>query len=711
MSHHRSRFARFFTLFLFFVVTGVFVFGEPAAALFENNPAGGAGIGMPMMMTGSLVEMANNGYKNIVSQITRAGVVAFFNALQNFAGTLAYDAANYIASGGKGQDAVYYKKGFGNYLKDVASDAAGEFIGGLSDSDFFRKAGFDLCKPRDPRLMINLQVNLGNFFPGQQGQFSRPKPRCDYQEIVKNYSALYQTMSNEDAYKNASISLSTEQSDIGTMAQIFTTYQQQITSKIDGASKTRTEGQGYKDIQGYVSGYTKTPSQVVKETTNEQVIRKPGQTELAQTGAILTNAFKEGPIQLAVYTASVFLNTLTSKFMKRIFEKGLGPITFTAVNVNGVDTVVTAGKTDARSANIDLRTPNLQKVATFEVMAELIACPQPPTPRGLWNCTIDQPFAQAIQTQGDQGGFTIGEALAKDLLHKTWKLIPSDAAHVKDNQSLDCFLQNYCASNLQKLRLNRILPVGFEFAANSEANKERCASAQGCVTLQEVVDGFTDCNDKGELDREHPWCHLIDSNWVITSVPQQCLTSGYSETLLSNSIDQRKEECQDVQSCLKRNNKGQCVGGYGYCLADKTVYRFTADECPVQYASCRVYQNRAGEQVSYLRNTLDYAQCTADNVGCLWYATERNATSTEWIGTTSTGPRVYFDKTLVPCDAANEGCTKLHQMNVGQSALNLLLNSSFEKFAPNSTTLLADWKTDIELTVPKVQAGTPALDG
>jgi predicted kinase len=44
----------------------------------------------------------------ILTQLVRAGTVALFNAAQTFLGQLAYDAANYIATGGKGQGPLSY---------------------------------------------------------------------------------------------------------------------------------------------------------------------------------------------------------------------------------------------------------------------------------------------------------------------------------------------------------------------------------------------------------------------------------------------------------------------------------------------------------------------------------------------------------------------------------------------------------------------------
>ncbi len=682
----------------------------------RNAPGAGGGGGIPVAVLADAPALAQGTYDNILTEITRAGVVAFFNALQVFFGQIAYDAASYIASGGKGQEAMYYKKGFGQYLQDVASDSAGEFIGSLSqDGDFFKKIGYDLCRPTDPRKLLRIQVGLGQFFPGLQGKFTRPRPKCNFQQVVENYNTLYQTMSNSEVLSNIELSLNQSSNDLGVSATIFGRSAASVRLKTDQAALARGEGQGFKAVTDIVSGNVKTPGQVVAEATKEEVIRRPGQNQIAATGAILNNAFRQGPIQLATYTASVFVNTLASKMLKRIFEKGLGAFDFsdlaTKPDVTSPDSIVTGGKTDARNANIDLRTPNLQKVTQFEVMSEFVACP--PTKRGPWNCTVDQALAQAIQTRSDQGGFTVKEALTRNLLHADWRLIP--ATQNRENQDPLCYTYGYCVGNLEKLRLMRILSVGFEFAANATENISRCTSASGCITLGEVVQNFANCNTAGTRDSSHPWCHLIDPNWVITSMPQQCVLSGYDDTLLSGSLARRTEQCQDVQTCLKRNDNGDCVGGYGYCMAEKTVYRFDADECPARAASCRNYTSRAGQQVALLRNTLDYAQCSTDNAGCLWYATQRDPSGDRvdnWIGTTTTGPRVYFDKTLEVCAASDEGCTQLRQVSLGVSALNLLINPSFERLSTAAGASSLDaWRSSTPFVPPTSPTGTVAMFG
>ncbi len=667
----------------------------------EENPAGGTGAGAPMMVTGSLVDAANGAYKNVINQITRTMVVALFNAVQSFLGQMAYDAANYIASGGKGQDAQFFKKGFAGYLGDVASDAMGEFIGSLSTDDFFKKLGYNLCQPTDPRALLKIQLSLSDFFPGLQSKFSRPKPKCDFQQVVKNYDKLYQTMSNSEVFDNVGFSLNTNSSEVGTSVGIMNLINVKVATKIDTATLMRNEGKGFKPAENLISGAVKTPATVIESETKGAVAEGRESNRL-MVGTIMSNAFKSGPIQIVKYTASIFLNTLASKLLKRVFEKGLGAFDFSDLEktkaISGPDSVVTAGKNDARNANIDLRTPNLQKTGEYDVLPELAACPG--ASRGTWNCTLDLPLVTAIQTRGDQGGITVAEALKGDLLHGKWQLIPSDTLHAKENQDPDCYNKNYCASNLQKLRIQRILPVGFEFAANSEENKRRCTSQEGCVTLDEVVKGFSNSTS--------PWYHLIDGNWVITIPPQQCVLQGFGDSLLSDRLDQRREECRDIQTCLSRNNKGECEGGYGYCVAERTAYRFSADECPAEQASCRSYTGRDDASASYLRNTIDYGICGTDNVGCLWYATERSTTGT-WLGDVAKGARMYFDKTLESCAAGNDGCTKLLQMEVGKSSLNLIANSSFEKPGTVQPPVLDAWLGNMAITAQAVDM--PAYDG
>ena len=588
-----------------------------------------------VVVTDDLGRRVNQVLEEIFQALSQAAVVAFFNAARTFAGQIAYDAANYLASGGTGQGALAFKDGFGAYLENVGEDAAGEFIGSLSD-DFFENAGFDLCRPPNPRNLLNLQLSLstnipgiGNLCPEGADCVSRPRPRCDFQEIVQNYENVYTTLSNAEITDFVSASFSPNASELGASASILGRFNIDIDKEIRKATLEREEGDGYKPVEGKVKEDVKTPAKTVQKEVEAQLVDKPKTDESNAFLATMSTAFEQGFVQLASYTASMFLNTLTNKLVQRIMEKGiLGAFDFggpAAVTFIGPDSISVRGKTDARKANIDLKNVSLVRVSNIEMTGELIACPEN---RGLWNCAADENLAQLIQGKTDEGSKTIRKAIADGNLKADWELIPT--SDVIRNQSRNCFKEAYCAGNLQKLRALRILPVGLEFAANSQENINRCAGSSRCATLGEVVESFANCNEEGKRDADHPWCNLVDPNWIITSFEQQCNLSGYGDALISSRLSSRREECQDIRTCLQRNDEGECIGGFGQCLAEKTVYRFGANECPAQFASCRSYVSRSGQGASFLRYTIDSGVCNAQNVGCLGYATVRNL-DRDWV--------------------------------------------------------------------------------
>lgn len=616
--------------------------------------------------------------EKIGTKILTAGVTIFYNALQKFTSRIAYDAANYIANGGKGQSALVFKKGPGAYLKDVAGDAAGQVLGDISDLSFFRQAGLNLCAPPNPQQLLQLQLSIGSQFPGLQAGNFDLQPRCDFQQVIQNYRNLYTTLSNTEIYDYVTDGISFGGSDLGVSLTVLGRANSLINEQVGTASEDRKETGAFRNLEDIVSGNVRTPAAVIQSTFDQSVVKDPKSGELVKQQGIIANAYKAGAAQLGIYTASVFINTLSSKVLNKVMQKGLIKGLVDAfkggdkkgTGVNTPDAAFVKNAVDTRLANIDLRDVNLLRNSDIEILSDLYSCPD--EGRNIWNCAMDESLAQVVSGQGDEGNLTIGKAIEEGLMKPDWTLIPVTQA--KDNQDRLCYTRAYCAGNLAKLRAMRIIPVGFEFAANSPENVARCQSG-ACVTLKEVVDGFSQCNDQGMRDSQHPWCKLVDSNWVLTSFPQQCRLSGYGDTLISSrTAPERREECRDVQTCLQRDEKGQCVGGYGYCVAEKTTYRFNSTQCLERNASCRSYTTRAGLAVSYLRNTVDGSVCTSDNVGCQGYFNQLNADGT-W---NTSGTKFYADKTLTACASGEEGCTKLLAAEIGGTALNLLQNASFE---------------------------------
>ncbi|MFA6429208.1 MAG: hypothetical protein WCV84_01790 [Patescibacteria group bacterium] len=645
-----------------------------------NPPVTPQAPGMPVAVVANVPAQVDGIWKNVAFQLGSAVIVGFLNAVQVFAGQIAYDAAMYVASGGKGKEPMFFEKGW-DYWKDVAGSAGGEFIGTLSDRSFFKDIGFNLCQPSDPRTLLRVQLGLGNLLSttprsptGIDGP--RPKPRCEFKDIVNNYQNVYTSLSNWENYDNINNYFNMNSNELGVSLNIMNQFQRKLATKLDEETLNRMEGKGIKAVTDMVSGRVKTPSTIVNDQMSQYLVKYPDASQRDRFNNLVNNVSHLSVYSLVGATLSIFLNTLTSQFMKKIFEDGLISNLFHKKGV-GVsvsldpDAVNQIGTEDIRDANVSLRNPVLFQETNLELIAEMSVCPQ--EGRGTWNCVMDQAMSQALRSEGADGKITIAEAMERGYLHEDWRLIPSTM--FRENQDTNCYTYGYCINNLRKMRLLRILPVGLEFAADAKANVERCNSTGGCVTLKEVVAGFSK-----PCTPENPWCKLVDPNWLITSFPQKCNLNGYGDTLMSRQLNVRRQECSDVQTCLKRNDRGECIGGYGYCLAERTVYRFDADECPERYASCRTYGQRNGEPVSYLKNTLDYANCSADNVGCLRYATRRSPTGQEnaWAMTTTGGEDMYFDKTLETCPSTADGCTKVALGELGLSGLNLLVNPSFE---------------------------------
>nr|MBP7134055.1 hypothetical protein [Patescibacteria group bacterium] len=703
---HPSLFKRFARVFIlgFTIVCLGFGTAVPATQAFL-----GVGDVGTVNVNSDLPRTVSEQGSRVWSGLASAAIGSLFNALQLFLGQIAYDAADYIASGGNGQSALFYRKGFLGYLKDVGGAAVGDFVGSLSDSSFFHGIGLNLCQPTNPDVLKNLVQTLGQLgqqsFPtpnipsmgalGVSGRFDRPRPRCQLQQITQNYSNLYQTMTNGEVLRSVEAAFDSQVNELGTISTIYNRFLDNVQTSLQTASSDRREGQGFSSVTDLISGNIRTPASVINSATNDFLVKQPSANQTAIVGALLNNAMTLGATQLLSYTASIFVNTLVSKLMKNIFEKGIfkayGLRTW-STGTNSIDSIAIYGKTDSRNANINLKDISFFKQVSFDALADLQACPDG-VARGPWNCTIDQSLATAIAARTDKASISIRSGIENGYLHGDWQLIPE--SNTRLNTDPTCYSTAYCTGNIKKLRSLRILPAGFEFAANGEANMEMCRQGK-CATLKEVVDGFLDCNEEGMLDAAHPWCHLIDPNWVIASVPQQCALQGFGDTLLSDKTPIRSEQCADVQTCLRRDDQGNCIGGYGYCMAERTAYRFQADSCSAEYASCRTYTTRSSQNTSLIRYSLDRGQCSADNVGCLWYASQRLATpgrNDDWLATTSTGPRVYFNKNVETCAASEEGCTKLYAATAGVSALNLLINGSFERRDQASSTLQS-WVVD-----------------
>lgn len=692
----RERFRRFAKTLLLLGLGFVLAanLGMPLTAQAQTSPEETSvvipGAGYPVAITGNIYEEISKKFKGFFNTLTVGGITALMNAFQVFSQRIAYDTAQRILTGDAGQYPLFWEDGYGDYLEKVGQDVGNQFISSIN-TEVFQQYGFDLCTPIDP-FKAQLSLSLGQFAPP-----AMLKATCTAAQIGAAYDQVYGSLSDEDALKYVGAQFDAKANQLNVGIALHNNYLDIKTDAIRAAQLDRDETDGLKYVQDFISGRIKTPAQTVKDTFSEaNILKQKKETSNLTFSALAGNAFEIGFTQLAVITTATFVNTLAAGLIEKIFDGFTGgTVDVAELDLASPQAVGNRNVARAQLLFADLLTPNLITSEQRDFVTELSTCPEP---RGLFSCAMDDSFAAALRTVGETGAYTVGRASHVILngqppsnpafLHKDWELIPE--SDVKENTDSTCYQRAYCATNLAKLRYARILPAGWEMAANSAFNKKRDGKY---VTLEEVIRGFNVCNDEGKADASHPWCKLIDPNWVLSAPPFQCRVKGAGDTVVPGTAI-RLEECADAVSCLGRDDNGKCTQGYGFCVAEKPVWRFPADACSERFASCRTYTDRSGQRLSYLRNTIDYGSCSADNVGCMWYATERDASSGSqevWAGDAVSGTRLYMDATAQPCSASADGCTKLHEVRLGSSALNLVQNGSFEQLVQDDETNLVGW--------------------
>ena len=656
------------TVLVFFILTqvfgGVFFYVKPAMAqLVVTDP-----------VTGAQTTIKNiKDFLKIL--VINAGTMALINAASRFAQKIAYDLAVGIASGGKGQMPLFSTDGWGDYMKNAGLDAAGEFIGSFGDM-----VGVNFCAPPNPRVGLNLQLSLGSIYSGEL-----PAPTCKWSEISSNWDSFVSEVQSEDFLREmaSQFRVSYEAgTDLDLAMTGFIGAFDASTKAEKSALEERREGQGFKAVEEFISGKVKTPAEVVREASLG-IVKDPKMAE-EQKQAMMSQALAQGGTQILTMFASTFVSTLLSKTMDLIFKKGMVSLADLFPKSDSTTSEGTAwgGRRAAELAFADLLVPQIKEGGTYDVLTDFIVCPD--KFKGVNNCVMDGNFEAAVRRAQTGEPLTVGEAIDEGLLHGEWPLFPpSNAAK---NQDPYCYTYGYCYSNLVKLRKARIIPIGWEIAAQSQTSTEP-------VSLKEVVDKFRDCNytdpayPEGKADAEHKYCHLIDPDWILKAPLGQCRARVYGPLLQTAENSFRQEVCVDTPTCIAEDNQGNCAGGWGYCTREKNIWRLDGDQCDAQYDTCRALTRRDGQNVAYTINTIDYGPpCNADDIGCRWYSKRESKVGDIWqwqdvLTSTTAGPmrndRIFFNKNIAQCD--EPGCNEFLR-TTADTRLNLVANSSFENF-------------------------------
>jgi hypothetical protein len=621
----------------------------------------------------SIVASVPDTVKTVLDKVFEGLKVAAVNVASTAVGyalrKISYDAAVWIASGGKGQGALVYSKGFGDYIKDVGNDAAGKAIDALS-----KQYGVNLCRIPDPKIDLAFRTSLRLSYTATTAP---PKPSCTLTDFYNNNLTQQSWLSRFNTAEksitqqfNETLNFDVTQGDLGIALSAKANIDNKIQASVDAAAQERQEGQGVKALTDPVSGRIKTPAAAVGQQLKDNGPSKQVDRSSNQIETIIAS----GNWQLLPGAlANFFLNTLAGTVIKNFQTQGILPFGICVgdvggadcQNANGVSGFDSApggqftGRQAAEALFSDFLTVRITQVNQYDILSQLSTCPD--SGATTYNCRADSGLVQAAQESTNGTPITLKDAIDKGFLRGDWKLIPPDNAI---DTAQDCYTRAYCYSNVKVLRQVRLLPLGFEIATqNSNPDKPS--------TLAEVIAGFNDCDFTRDLTGavtgvnydpiNKPFCHLIDPNWIIKAPASRCNANVYGPNLLSSDVPNRAQTCNDLTTCVGYNKDGSCIN-YAYCTRERNTWKFDADTCNAQYRTCRSFTDDKGNTKAYLYRSLDTAYCTKDNIGCQAYSLTQD-TSGNWqpstgVSATNDTNGIYFNNQIsLNCGARSAGCS------------------------------------------------------
>ncbi|KKW36545.1 MAG: hypothetical protein UY81_C0023G0001, partial [Candidatus Giovannonibacteria bacterium GW2011_GWA2_53_7] len=518
---------------------------------------------------------------------------------------------------------------------------------------------YKLAKQQDPNKKVNCLVYKAEEILGLPGPFPEEIPEMTvgecYDQINRDYNSVLQTAAGErdqclkqcvkkrrksnctatavwnniNDIQDFGIQVQSffepEQNDIGQLLTIYGLTQQKKAEEVV-AQKTIVEGE-IKSITAKVSGNILTPSSLVKKKA-EQPIEESSEIETTQTGSLIAD------------TVGIFTNTLTQRLMERLFKGrcGLNP----AECKGPKQTETRLGSLLFGNAPSGIAAARLQ----FSSLARIDYTIGDPAKSQV--AVSDRLVSTGIINSGWQQAIdekkTLREAIEDGLIdaNTTFGFDESNAEAVS----------GLPYRSILYLRKYRVVPVGWELAALFIRDK----SNQN-YGLKELMDLYNDCGQDGTPSQ---FCGLIDPGWVLKAPQTYCRRQGSGDEIISRQfvcdtdtngdgkincssssvvggdlgswiIQRNTDTCVDEPNCVKEDAKGNCLA-YGYCFEEKPTWNFGGESCPGYYASCRTYTDSNALAVSYLKDTIDSSNCTAENAGCQAYCPEvgYNAADETW---------------------------------------------------------------------------------
>ena len=680
---------------------------------------------------------------------SKAGAIAFQQAVRNVTYRLAQDTAVWIASGDRGRKPLIFEEP-GKALRDIGDRVAGSFLENVS-----KGLPINVCNPGSLRVLKQITIgvdksisDIGFDFGGDYKEQCRKGQNADLicaraddlslecqnsggqgEACQLAAEAGFECAQAQEALINCarrsgqSSATGCKASDIKNnfaraierddfLQDVGITFQSgQNELSIFGLLKEKAEEEKRLEEQSLVleaskGGDTKPVTDPVTGdiiTPREQVAN---QQKIAQEQSAGISDYITG--DLFVDTASVFVTNLTNAYLRRL-QRGFYPF---RNNSGGPDSELTIfgtiGSRKALLASFDefsqTRALKVTSPGKVDLFTEMSTCPpsQYQTP---YNCLLNEGLQSAVQQE-----VTLKQAVNQGLID----------ANLQFPQNHSPEIANLSMANLKKLRFLRVIPVGWEIAAekinsNTSNTKISFGDLLNCfedevaenqyrnwfnnvyvpwfeapvgqrgnepippITIEQLRKLPAGCPrvDSSDPASDNLLYHLVDPGWVLSLPEQFCRAQGYGGIPEHEQSPNRQNVCVDLQSCVNYDTNGNCVS-YGYCTREKSSWQLSGKQCEKQYASCRTFTGLEGnKRISVLTNYLDDEGCDAGNAGCQWYSTAKNLSedvdnlADDW----NTDERIYLTAQSQSCLAQDAGSAEIIPLTSG---INLIRNGDFD---------------------------------
>ncbi|HCC23457.1 TPA: hypothetical protein DF272_04780 [Candidatus Falkowbacteria bacterium] len=621
-------------------------------------------------------------------------------SLKNLAISLTQDLSQrsieYLETGSFGQTPVWETDTWTAYVDKVEEAVLTDVLADLSMSGPWSEY-FDICEPNvELKLRIIRSIEAGEM----RDPFDRraQNQRCSWNQVKDNWEGFADELQDRYVDNPEVASFLTidqvvkgfepQQSQVGTYIWTYDLLETEHQEQVEAQKEQRREGEGSLKPKTDVLGNTiQNPPGTTKTVVEENVKR----AEKAQSEEITQALATIESIPEAIGTT--LLNSFVSqRFVEALFKRISEGYVSRSSSYNPAQGVYdyVAGAERAISKIQEVRFSVSEK--EVDLLSEFTICDSS-IQRQINHCVMSDDFADAVRSAGYGRSMSVREAVDEGFLKGNLPFI----SHI-DNRNLnpDCYENAYCYSNLIKLRKARIIPIGWELAAKIVG--ERNPNGDDRVTLNFLMDCFNS-TDPSCVSADFDYTGLVDPNWVLKYPKTRCDAIGYGPLLITSGAEDREEYCADLKSCVDENEDGSC-DHYAYCAAEKNVWQFGGEQCPGYYDSCSTVTRDDGKRFNYLLNTVDYASCSADDVGCLGYSS--------WLVSADGADRdfskeypssyykpgsamVYLNQNIESetCAAGDEGCTRVIHMDNSYRA-NLVANGGFSYYTGNPDDGTAD---------------------